>query len=93
MVASSSSLPLVHITIPSVATLPMLNTFLYTHRPDILLSALLRAPSASTASLGSRADLTAALATSLGGRELMERVNGVHGLWSNVCALGIADPA
>lgn len=90
---ASESLPLIHITLPSPPTLPILNTYLYTQRTDILLSSLISVPSG----LGfptptSRSGLTHVLADQLDIRNLMERIAKIHGVWSNVCSLGIADP-
>ncbi|KAL7413160.1 hypothetical protein BDY24DRAFT_351995 [Mrakia frigida] len=85
-----NALPIISITLPSPGTLPTLNTYLYTQRPDILLSTLLALPSQAGTSR-TRADLTNQLASVLNVPELMQRISLVHGVWGNVCALGVAD--
>jgi hypothetical protein len=88
----ASALPVIAITLPSPATLPVLNTFLYTQRPDILLSSLLNLPPLPQyATPTTRAELTAFMSQTMDLRALLERVGVVHQVWGNVCALGVAD--
>jgi hypothetical protein len=87
----AEELPLIHITLPSPSTLPILNTFLYTQRTDILLSSLLNVPAAlGNPTPTSRSGLTELLAGKVDLKGLMERIARVHGLWSNTCSLGVA---
>lgn len=87
-----SALPVISITLPSPSTLPLLNTFLYTQRPDILLSSLLNLPPLPAAATPrTRAELTTYLAQTMDLRALLERIGVVHQVWGNTCSLGVAD--
>lgn len=87
-----SALPVISITLPSPSTLPLLNSFLYIQRPDILLSSLLHLPPLPAhATPRTRAELTTYLAQTMDLRALLERIGVVHQVWGNVCALGCAD--
>lgn len=87
-------LPVRPICLPSAQTYPQLSSFLYTKRTDALLASMM--PCLPPQSLADQSEITA-FATRLAGtytiQALLQHAMTVHGLWGNVCALGIFDDA
>lgn len=73
---SQPTLPVVPLCLPAPETFATLQHYLYTKRTDTLLAALV--PSLS--SLPAQPVST-----------LLQRATVIHGLWRNVCALGVSD--
>ncbi|TFK52989.1 hypothetical protein OE88DRAFT_1656745 [Heliocybe sulcata] len=100
-------LPVVPVCLPSPQTFPILSSYLYTKRVDILLSALLPAPPAS---LSGPLGLTSVdetipddffkaqkiayahqVSKTFTARALLQNAMVINGVWRNVCALGVFD--
>ncbi|KAH7912849.1 hypothetical protein BJ138DRAFT_1171679 [Hygrophoropsis aurantiaca] len=86
---SSITLPIIPLCIPSPETFPHLSRFIYTKRVDELYSSLL--PRSTSTADPSNEGHSAALAAMCTSQTLLTHVMTVHGLWMNVCALGIFD--
>ncbi|KAJ7777931.1 hypothetical protein DFH07DRAFT_713316, partial [Mycena maculata] len=84
-------IPVQPLCLPSPATFSFLSTFLYTKRVDHLLKALLPCP--PPPKLDDDRTLLPAFAGRLAetytSQALLLHVNSVHGLWQNVCVLGV----
>lgn len=80
-------LPVVPLCIPHLPTFGLLQHYLYTHQADRLLAGLLPKPPTPVAP----EETAARLAQSCSPATLINHALRVHGLWSNVCALGIFD--
>lgn len=86
------NLPLIHLAIPHPSLLPLLNEWLYSPQPALLLYHLLNPPPSSSAeresidpkSIKSRME-------SLDLHELLIRLKRIHAMWGNVVALGVGD--
>ncbi|KZV87977.1 hypothetical protein EXIGLDRAFT_751933 [Exidia glandulosa HHB12029] len=100
----SLKLPVVPLCLPSPPTFPILQSYLYTKRADSLLARLLphvpgTTPATSSearpAITGDRVETMRNLVDSLSDRhapsELLKFALTTHGLWSNVCVLGVHD--
>ncbi|KAF8488120.1 hypothetical protein JB92DRAFT_2757760 [Gautieria morchelliformis] len=88
-VGSTLTLPVVPICLPSPETFPILMHYLYTKRGDHLLASLLPIPAQGvTPALD---QLSKTLAATFTVQALLSRAARVHGLWSNVAALGVFD--
>jgi len=95
------NVPVRPLCLPSPHTYPQLSCFLYTKRADILLQSLM--PCLPPASLAQRqeketspqssqlVEFAAKLAGTYTTQALLQHTMTVHGLWQNVCALGIFD--
>ncbi|KAJ6588557.1 hypothetical protein B0H19DRAFT_1057715 [Mycena capillaripes] len=85
--------PVQPLCLPSPTTFSLLSSFLYTKRADHLLKALL--PSPPPPKLDDDRTLLPGFAARLAGtytaQALLLHVNSVHGLWQNVCVLGVYD--
>lgn len=92
-----NTIPVRPICLPSPSTYLRLASFLYTKRTDALFCSLMPSTAPPSSLLSSLAGLTnedvLAYATTLGGmytpQALLQHALVVHGLWQNVCALGI----
>ena len=89
--STSFLVPVVALAVPSVATMPVLDAFLVTRRVDALLHDLLP-PCTSTSDVGRESiparEAALRIAEMVGTDALRARLARVHGLWSNVVALG-----
>ncbi|KDQ12819.1 hypothetical protein BOTBODRAFT_189071 [Botryobasidium botryosum FD-172 SS1] len=90
------TVPVVRLSLPHPESFRILHDYLYTKRCDILMSSLLPLPPSSLPRLdscvsGTLRKLSSALASAHSTNALIERCRNIHGLWSNVCKLGIAD--
>jgi len=84
--------PIIHISLPSMETFPLLINYLYSQRTDQLLSSLIPIPDASLLFADpSSSHVSRALARTYQPRELLEKAQVVHGVWSNMCKLGVGD--
>ncbi|KAK4702885.1 hypothetical protein P7C70_g3331, partial [Phenoliferia sp. Uapishka_3] len=99
---SDTSIPVLELTLPSTLAVPLLQGWIYLASPQILLSTILPAAPRPESSLEPllnpapqpKSPRSLALALSyLPSRTLLDRVSLVHGLWQNVVALEISDPA
>ncbi|KAL8283543.1 hypothetical protein RQP46_005646 [Phenoliferia psychrophenolica] len=97
---TSSSLPVLELSLPSTRAVPLLQSWIYLASPHLLLKSLLPAlptPPKSLSSLLNPAPepkTPAALAVALShlpSATLLDRVALVHGLWQNTVALEISD--
>ncbi|KAF9463255.1 hypothetical protein BDZ94DRAFT_1164331 [Collybia nuda] len=88
------TIPVRPICLPSPQTYPQLSSFLYTKRTDALLASMM--PCLPPQSLANQSEIIT-FATRLAGtytiHALLQHAMTVHGLWGNVCALGIFDDA
>ncbi|KIJ36203.1 hypothetical protein M422DRAFT_179763 [Sphaerobolus stellatus SS14] len=82
------TLPVVPLCLPSPPNFPMLLHYLYTKKIDHLLASLLPATSFSTSSMD---QMTSNFAATFTIQALLTHAARVHGLWSNVVALGVFD--
>lgn len=82
-------LPVVPLCLPNPPTFPMLLHYLYTKRGDHLLAALL--PMAPRGPKPSLTQLSRTFAATFTVQALLSYAAKVHGLWSNVAALGVFD--
>jgi hypothetical protein len=97
--SKSARLAVVPIYVPSPATFPLLNSYLYTKRAERLLGTLAPLPSSALASIpigeqgpsNTVASLGRAMAEAFPLPTLVEHAAVVHGLWSNVMTLGVDD--
>ncbi|RDB28313.1 hypothetical protein Hypma_001305 [Hypsizygus marmoreus] len=91
------TVPVRPVCLPHPASYLPLSAFLYTKRTEVLMASLMppcQLPELFDAS--NRAQLEAyatELATTFTVHALLQHAAGVHGLWQNVCALGISDDA
>ncbi|KAF8488126.1 hypothetical protein JB92DRAFT_1449636 [Gautieria morchelliformis] len=86
---STLTLPVVPLALPSPETFPILMHYFYTKRGDHLLASLLPiAPRDATQTLD---QLSTEYAATFTVQALLARAARVHGLWSNVAALGVFD--
>ncbi|HEV7736743.1 MAG TPA: hypothetical protein VGO47_05140 [Chlamydiales bacterium] len=85
---ASTTLPVVPLRIPNPATFPTLLHYLYTKRANHLLAALLPLTLGTPQSLQ---HLSQHLAATYTLPVLLTHAARVHGLWSNVVALGVFD--
>ena len=83
------TLPVVPLCIPSPDTFPILLDYLYTRRGSRLLGSLL--PLSPRAEIQSPVQLSRELAEMVMVPTLRTHLHQVHGLWSNVTALGVFD--
>lgn len=87
----SFTVPVQPLYIPSPDTYPLLTSYLYTKRTEILLTSLL--PTPPPENIEDDRTLIPSFAMKLGGtytaQALLQHAVAVHGLWKNVCALGI----
>jgi len=100
--AQTIKLPIVPLCIPNPPTFPILQSYLYTKRVDQLLARLLPAIPPSESSPASPVTPELAVADALdklkstfsshySSQALLQHTLTVHGLWSNICVLGITD--
>jgi len=95
------SVPVRPLCLPSPQTYPRLSSYLYTKRTDLLLHSLMpcqppttlaqrqeQDPSSQSSQL---VEFAASLAGTYTTQALLQYTMLVHGLWQNVCALGIFD--
>ncbi|KAF8062342.1 clampless1 Clp1 protein [Lyophyllum atratum] len=92
------TVPVKALCLPSPASYPRLSAFLYTKRADTLLASLLPlAPPPALLSHSQDQGAQRAYAAQLAGtytpQALLQHALLVHGLWQNVCALGIFEDA
>lgn len=99
----SLKLPVVPLCLPSPPTFPVLQSYLYTKRGDALLARLLpQVPGTTPAASGDRPAITSdrvetmrnlveALSDAYPPSMLLKHALTTHGLWSNVCVLGVHD--
>lgn len=88
-IGGTLTLPVVPLCVPNPATFPILLHYLYTKRGDHLLASLLPMPPRdATQSLQQFSQTFAATFTV---QALLSHAARVHGLWSNVAALGVFD--
>lgn len=88
------TLPIVPLCIPSVETFPILQSYLYTKRTDLLLSALLPSPPTlpQTTSVPCMIPHFAThFSEQCSIQDLLRRMSVIHALWRNMCALGVID--
>jgi len=95
------NVPIRPLCLPSPQTYPHLSAFLYTKRTDILLQSLMPCQPPTTLGQGQEqdpssqssqlVDFSARLAGTYTTQALLQHTMTVHGLWQNVCALGIFD--
>lgn len=91
------SLPVIRINLPSALAIPLLQGWLCLRSKEALLAGLLPTPPppSSSSSLASLLNPTASTLTtqlsSLGAEKLLQHVELLHGLWSDVCALEVGD--
>ena len=95
------NVPIRPLCLPSPQTYPCLSAFLYTKRTDMLLQSLMpcqpptplaQRQEQDTPSQSSQiVDFSARLAATYTTQALLQHTMTVHGLWQNVCALGIFD--
>lgn len=94
-VGSESSLPVVHINLPSSLAVPIVQGWVYLRSKEALLSALLPKPPVEQGSISPLLNPTAATLTSslshLSSAKLLQHIELLHSLWSIVCALSISD--
>lgn len=87
------TIPVRPISLPSPETYPQLSSFLYTKHTNALLSSML--PCLPPRTLSNEQSEVTAFATRLAAtytmQALVRHCTTIIGLWSNVCALGIAD--
>jgi hypothetical protein len=87
------TIPIRPICLPSPQTYPQLSSFLYTKRTDALLASMM--PCLPPTTLEDEPSQIPTFATKLAGtytiQALLQHTMFVHGLWQNVCALGIFD--
>ncbi|KAF8577824.1 hypothetical protein K439DRAFT_1363803 [Ramaria rubella] len=82
-------LPVVPLCLPNPSTFPILLHYLYTKRGDLLLASLL--PMAPRDANQSIEQLAQSFAATFTVQALLSHAARVHGLWSNVAALGVFD--
>lgn len=84
------NLPMVHVTVPHPSGMALVHGWLYNPSPPMLLATLLDLPrpAGSTRTIPPVSARLAALPV----HALLERMQKIHKLWSNVVALGISDP-
>ncbi|KAF8501858.1 hypothetical protein BU17DRAFT_78416 [Hysterangium stoloniferum] len=82
-------LPVVPLCIPHPASFPVLMHYLYTKRADHLFAALL--PAGAGVAMQGLPQLAQHFATTVTVQALLAHAARVHGLWSNVAALGVFD--
>ncbi|KAF8501853.1 hypothetical protein BU17DRAFT_58869 [Hysterangium stoloniferum] len=87
--SAKNTLPVVPLCLPNPASFPILMHYLYTKRPDHLFASLL--PMAPGSSIQGLSQLAHSFAATFTVQALLAHVSRVHGLWSNVAALGIFD--
>jgi hypothetical protein len=84
---NTMTLPVFPLRVPSPRTFTLLNQYLYTHQTTNVLSALIPVTSHNS----SPQELSQKLGQSCTVPVLLSLVSKVHGLWSNVAALGVFD--
>jgi hypothetical protein len=88
-----ATIPICPICLPSPQTYPQLSSFLYTKRTDALLASMM--PCLPPRTLEDEPSQIPTFAIKLAGtyiiQALLQHTMVVHGLWQNVCALGIFD--
>ncbi|KAF8488125.1 hypothetical protein JB92DRAFT_1450177 [Gautieria morchelliformis] len=90
-VGSTLTLPVVPLALPNPETFPILMHYLYTKRGDHLLAALLPMASRDATQTFDQLQLSTEYAAAFTVQALLARAAIVHGLWSNVAALGVFD--
>ncbi|GLB39933.1 hypothetical protein LshimejAT787_0704430 [Lyophyllum shimeji] len=97
------TVPVRPLCLPSPATYPRLSSYLYTKRTGALLASLLPSPppagllspsasdSTTTTTTTATREYATLLAQTYTPQALLQHALLVHGLWQNVCALGIFD--
>ena len=88
-VGGTRTLPVIPLCLPSPSTFPILIHYLYTKRADQLLASLLPMPPRDAAQ--SLSQLSQMFAATFTVQALLSHAAKVHGLWSNVAALGVFD--
>lgn len=87
------TVPVRPLCLPAPQTYPQLSSFLYSKRTDLLLQSLMPCPPSTN--LETDPSELPKFATKLAGtytsQALLQHTMTVHGLWQNVCALGIFD--
>lgn len=83
-------LPMVHVTVPHPSGMALVHGWLYNPSPPVLLATLfdLPRPARAVPAMPPISERLAALPVPA----LLERMQQIHKLWSNVVALGISDP-
>ncbi|CCM05494.1 uncharacterized protein FIBRA_07715 [Fibroporia radiculosa] len=87
------TLPVVPLRLPDPESFPLLSTYLYTHRLELLLQNLLPAPPpAANADAEVLMGYARMLARTFTGHALYEHLMKLQGLWKNSTSLGIFEP-
>lgn len=90
------TLPVIPVTLPHPESFGLLHDYLYTKRHDRLVASLLPLPYSALPPIDmsvpvTKRNLSAALAKTFTLHALVERARAIHGFWSNLCTLGVAD--